>query len=39
MDLFEFPDDYKPEKYLTTGEMEEITDYLQSHPLFLKEIP
>lgn len=39
MDIFEYPDDYKPEKYLTTEEMGEITDYLQNHPLFMKEIP
>ena len=39
MDLFEYPEDYKPEKYLSTEEMEEITDYLKNHPLFLREIP
>jgi hypothetical protein len=39
MDLFEIPDDYKPEKPLTTQEMDEITDYLKGHPLFLKEMP
>ena len=39
MDLFEYPDDYKPEKYLTTEEMEDIHDYLKNHPLFMKELP
>lgn len=39
MDLFEYPDDYVPEKYLTSEEMADITDYLKNHPLFMKEIP
>ena len=39
MDIFEFPDDYKPEKNLTDKEAEEITEYLKNHPLFMKEIP
>ncbi len=39
MDLFEIPDDYKPEKPLTNEEMDEITNYLKGHPLFLKEMP
>lgn len=39
MDLFEFPDDYVPEKYLTSEEVQEIGDYLKSHPLFMKELP
>ena len=39
MDLFEFPDDYKPEKYLTDEEMEDITQYLKNHPLFLQKLP
>ena len=39
MDLFEIPDDYKPEKPLSTEEMDEITNYLKGHPLFLKEMP
>lgn len=36
MDLFEIPDDYKPEKPLTDAEMDDITNYLKGHPLFLK---
>lgn len=39
MDLFEIPDDYKPEKPLTDAEMDDITNYLKGHPLFLKELP
>ena len=39
MDLFEIPDDYRPEKPLTNQEAEEITEYLKGHPLFLKELP
>lgn len=39
MDFFEIPDDYKPEKEMTAEEMQETTDYLVSHPLFMKEIP
>jgi|JI9StandDraft_2_1071091.scaffolds.fasta_scaffold1450409_2 hypothetical protein len=39
MDLFEIPDDYKPEKTLTDAEVDEITNYLKGHPLFLKELP
>lgn len=39
MDLFEIPDDYKPEKPLSSEEMDEITNYLKGHPLFLKEMP
>jgi len=39
MDLFDFPDDYKPEKQLTDEEANELTNYLTGHPLFLKEIP
>ena len=39
MDLFEIPDDYKPEKPLTDAEADEITNYLKGHPLFLKELP
>lgn len=39
MDFFEIPDDYKPEKPLTMEEMDEITNYLKGHPLFLKEMP
>ena len=36
MDFFEIPDDYKPEKPLTDEEADEITNYLNGHPLFLK---
>jgi len=36
MDLFDYPDDYKPEKPLTDEEMDEITNYLKNHPLFMK---
>jgi hypothetical protein len=39
MDLFEFPDDYKPEKYLSSEEVQEIGEYLEGHPLFMKELP
>ena len=39
MDIFDFPDDYVPEKPLTDKEMDDITDYLKNHPLFLKELP
>lgn len=39
MDFFDIPDDYKPEKPLTNEEMDEITNYLKGHPLFLKELP
>lgn len=39
MDLFDFPDDYKPEKMLTKEEAEENANYLLNHPLFLKELP
>jgi hypothetical protein len=39
MDFFDIPDDYKPEKPLTMEEMDEITNYLKGHPLFLKEMP
>ena len=39
MDIFEFPDDYKPEKNLTDEEAEDITNYLKNHPLFMKELP
>lgn len=39
MDFFEIPDDYKPEHEMTADEMKETTDYLTSHPLFMKELP
>lgn len=39
MDLFDIPDDYRPEKPLTDEEMEDITNYLKGHPLFMKELP
>ena len=39
MDLFDFPDDYKPERMLTTEEMKENEDYLLNHPLFMKNLP
>ena len=39
MDFCDIPDDYKPEKPLTNEEMEENTNYLLGHPLFLKEMP
>lgn len=39
MDLFEIPEDYVPERPLTEEEMNETTEYLKNHPLFLKELP
>ena len=37
MDIFDFyPDDYKPERYLTDEEMVNITNELKNHPLFMK---
>lgn len=40
MDIFDsYPDDYKPEKYLTEEEMDKITNELKNHPLFMKELP
>ena len=39
MDIFDFPDDYKPEKPLTDAEMDDITNYLKNHPLFMKQLP
>lgn len=39
MDIFDFPDDYKPEHPLTKEEMDENTNYLLNHPLFMKTLP
>ena len=39
MDIFDIPDDYKPEKPLSEAEMQDITDYLTNHPLFMKDLP
>jgi hypothetical protein len=39
MDLFEIPEDYKPEHQMTEEEMKETTEYLLNHPLFMKELP
>ena len=39
MDMFEIPDDYKPEKPLTDEEADDITNYLKGHPLFMKDVP
>ena len=39
MDIFDFPDDYKPDKLLTPQESQDITNYLLNHPLFMKELP
>ncbi len=39
MDLFEIPEGYVPDKYLTQDEMDDIENYLKTHPLFMKELP
>lgn len=39
MDIFDFPDDWKPERPLTKEQSQDITNYLLNHPLFMKELP